>query len=1363
MANETTRLKLLRQIAEIEENIRSITSSIASGVKDTNNNLQKQRDLLKDAEKQLEKHEERTKEISDNIKNSNKFLEETEDLQASIADKVGKTHKLYKDSQKYIDGQKNGLASIANLTGVIADAKFSEEAEKAVEAYKKYQQSVAAVADRTSFTGKQQEEANVAIARARMEYEQSVAHLATMGENGEEVVKILNGMADETEKFGKAVTNTTKEWKAMDAVLENFSGIPAMSEFNTLLKTNIRDTLAWKAAVFALGAALGKVAMDYFGAPIKAGLQADKERQQNQIDGVAAVAKLQVDAQSIPKQIEQERLETRINAEGEIARLQQEAAFAGARAAIQFSAQMQSGAAQFERAAKTALFGNKIGSVGYGAAQLQLAGISADKIASGMEAASAATGRMPSAKVGADMSIMAERTGQSVESIASINEMFQRMDGVSESTAMNLSEGLRAMADQAKIGLGGLMREIADASKDALSYQIKSGPALAKQVAYAQSLGVSFGDIAKAGKSMVMNYKDSIKQEMQLSAMLGKNVDLSEVRAKFASGDTSGALEALKAQGLDPSQMDMFQQDALSQALGGMDLNSLQKIATKSGAQVGGLKEGKAGAANQDFLSRTQAAESQMAMKQAAISANTAILDAKLSQKIADSYLASDDYKLLKENQNKAAQEAEKLSTAMTDAWKASDAYQKQLSDSAKLDFANMLKMGLLDGLAAVGGGLMTTAIDKLIPKGGVGGKIAGIFGKGGGGDTASAGGGGDTAGGGGGATTGGPIASVAAQIEAAAPVLEKAPSLGKKLADFGEGLGSFIKSVGAGIGGMIQGLFMGIAEGLKAFGNPAILKGAAIFSASIAIIAAGISASAWMLGKTLPTLAEGLMGFNKIDGMNLLEVGGGITALGVGLAAMGVGSVVAGVGNLVGKLFGGGIEDTIKKVEKFAAANINAARVKENADSIILYSKAMAASGLGSAASGLGTLVGGIAEGIAGFFGVKPPLQKMQEFSKLNIDAVKIKANAEAFTAFGNAMSSYNGSSGSLGGILADGVAKFFGIKPPIEKMKEFATADLGDVSKLKANAEAFTLFGNAMSSYKGSSGGLGAVLAQGVADFFGIEPPFSLFQRFANMDGIDVEKTKKNAEAFTAFGNAMASYSGTGTGFWSSLGKGILDFFGGGDGDLIGKFREFAALDANGVTAISDAIGKFNTNLANFKMETAEAVGEGMASVATNTSTYLTADRTAAINSFASAIGYLNSSLIATSAMASSMDIASAAFENLASALDRLAQVDVNTINNLPWLRMIAFAGAGGRITLAQAANNNFNISQDTAKNIEKMATNTEAMVKLNNTIAKLIKEGFFGGETSNMKLYIDGKDVNHSMKRYKDNTKKTGPGDT
>ena len=89
--------------------------------------------------------------------------------------------------------------------------------------------------------------------------------------------------------------------------------------------------------------------------------------------------------------------------------------------------------------------------------------------------------------------------------------------------------------------------------------------------------------------------------------------------------------------------------------------------------------------------------------------------------------------------------------------------------------------------------------------------------------------------------------------------------------------------------------------------------------------------------------------------------------------------------------------------------------------------------------------------------------------------------------------------------------------------------------------------------------------------------------------------------------------------------------------------------------------------------------------------------------------------------------------------------------------------FASEGGKFVLASSGGGSFALSKDTTDNIKKMATNTEAMVKLNNTMAKILKEGFFGqGETSTMKLYIDGKDVDSSMKRYKDKTKVTTPGE-
>jgi hypothetical protein len=1180
--------------------------------------FQKQLDAVTDYLKEYEKVSKEVEKTTKRIKDQNKFLDDTEDILGSIADKVGKTSKLYKDGENYLKAQKVQLSSIADFTQQIGDEDFAKSAEKAVEAYKKYQKSVAVVADRTSFTGKRQEEANIAIARARAEYEQSVSFLGDMGEEGQFVLSTLNDMANQTDKFGASVTATTEEWKAMDAVLSNFSGVPAMSELNTLLKTNIKDTIAFKAAVFALGAALGKAAMDYFGAPIKTAMEQYKQIQQNRIDTEGNIGKLQVDAQSIPKQIEQERLETRINSEGEIAKLQQEAAFAGAKAAIQFSAQMQSGAAAFERAAKTALFGNKIGSVGYGAAQLQLAGISADKIASGMEAASEATGRMPSARVGADMSIMAERTGTSVDNIASINEMFQRMDGASESTAMNLSEGLRNMADQAGIGLGGLMREIAEASKDALSYQIKSGPALAKQVAYAKSLGVNFGDIAKAGKSMVMNYKDSIKNEMQLSAMLGKNVDLSEVRAKFASGDTEGAMKSLQAQGLDPAQMDMFAQEQLSQALGGMDLNSLQKISKNQGAQVGGLKEGSAKAGNQDFLSRTQSAESAMNMKQASISASTAILDAQLSQKIADSYLASDDYKTLKKNQNLAAQEAEKLAGAMNEAWIKSDAFAKQMTESTKLGFVTGLLENIVSGIAMLLGGSILSKV-----MGGGGGGVMKMLG----GMIPGGGGGGAAAPSGGAAPGGAPDAMAGAAPGGAKP---GGAGMGKSMVDGMKQVSTVIKGVVKELSGVLKSI---ITE----------LSG---------VLQQGVKLVTDVSNK----IAEGVMKtFNTVVG-------------GLKQASAQLPSILGNLGKAIGAFFSG------------------------MTAGLTTFAMAMAAP---TPLFGLpvGLIVVGMAMGLAKAFSIAGP--GIEALTPLLLGLADIIGGT-----FVKAMQA----AGPIITAIFDGIAKVI------------------------------KTIGDAIS---------GVIL--------------SITDSISRLSGLDASQMGAVALGITAMAGAVAIFGGASAvgGFMSAVGS----FFG---GDPVEKFRNFQNLDAAQLTAVADAIKYLGTGIASFVIaptiaESVAALGKGFDEFAD----YLNDGEIETMNAFSSALIEFNAQLMQTAALSGAISITANAVQSLANAFGSLNGINTSALNDIPWGDMEDFASEGGKFVLASSGGGSFALSKDTTDNIKKMATNTEAMVKLNNTMAKLLKEGFFGsGETSTMKLYIDGKDVNSSMKRYKSNTENQDP---
>lgn len=90
----------------------------------------------------------------------------------------------------------------------------------------------------------------------------------------------------------------------------------------------------------------------------------------------------------------------------------------------------------------------------------------------------------------------------------------------------------------------------------------------------------------------------------------------------------------------------------------------------------------------------------------------------------------------------------------------------------------------------------------------------------------------------------------------------------------------------GAG-GGILSGMGAGLrgaAGGLRAFANPMVIAGAAGFGLAIAAIGAGIAGAAWLMGKALPTLAEGLMKFTEIDGTKLGSAAGGIFKLSLGL-----------------------------------------------------------------------------------------------------------------------------------------------------------------------------------------------------------------------------------------------------------------------------------------------------------------------------------------------------------------------------------------------------------------------------------------------------------------------------------------------
>ena len=205
---------------------------------------------------------------------------------------------------------------------------------------------------------------------------------------------------------------------------------------------------------------------------------------------------------------------------------------------------------------------------------------------------------------------LAYHFGAGADDVQNMTNLFRLMGKTTAKTAQNLIAGITAFAKINDLSPQAIFAQIKDAGEDIYKFSSGTAENFVKQAGLLTKMGVSMSQMMKSSDSMVLNYKDSIKAEMSLSAMLGKNVNLSEVRARLMSGDQAGAASALKTQlgGMDIGAMNPFQKQALTQATG-MDISALMGLQQgKGGGLSGELKaeqnKGKAfadGALNQDI------------------------------------------------------------------------------------------------------------------------------------------------------------------------------------------------------------------------------------------------------------------------------------------------------------------------------------------------------------------------------------------------------------------------------------------------------------------------------------------------------------------------------------------------------------------------------------------------------------------------------------------------------------------------------------------------------------------------------------------------------------------------------------------
>ncbi len=789
----------------------------------------------------------------------------------------------------------------------------------------------------------------------------------------------------------------------------------------------------------------------------------------------------------------------------------------------------------------------------------------------------------------------------------------------------------------------------------------------AKAAADAKKIGVDLKKVDAFGDSIISDYEGFLEKQSELGAM-GFNFDSSKLAQISESGDTGALMNELRSQlasqGKDLTKMRRSEQLALSNAFG-IPMEELLRMSQPKPEE--GSRE------DQMAASGEKTAKHAERIDKATLNQNTELTGiGKVISLIAQglSFIspfivmmatmrsgkgAADVAGTLKALAEKATGGACGVAGAATSvvsaATPAAAAAAGPVAAAAEDAGASIIS-SLEEKAAEKAGELQDSALGKL--EEGVMSKLPG---------------------GGGGEEGGGGVPEGLGGVNG---------SLGSKIADFGKGLGA----LGKGAGQMISGILKGIASGFRAFADPMVALGglalAGIIATAILAIGAALAGATWLMGKALPTLSEGLMSFNQIDGMNLMKVGAGMTALAVGMTAFGVAMIAAAAGSFVSGLAdlitpGKGI---MEKLVEFSSFDIPLDKVVNNAKALVAYSLAMAAYGAGQ----IGNTVGAIAGAVASLFEQEPPMDKLQAFALYNIDKVKVENNASAMVSYAKAMAAYAGGEiGGMVGAVAGAITSLFDQEPPIEKLQKFASFTI-DANKVKANAEAMKAFGEAMSAYKGSGEGMGSVISKGLASFFEVDldNPIAKFKIFAAQNFGDPAKIKNNAEAFKAFAEAMSKFGGEGGGmFTDNLADKLEDLAEVDFTPLYQKYREFNAMEmgdlgkvkqkAEGFKSFAEA---FNTEIEfEFDADPAQITAalssfQQISTVSAATNTAKIKEVTTAYSSFIEMLGKLSKAKD-VSAAKDSINILATTMNTLGQAIGKvvssLAALSMDKINKL------------------------------------------------------------------------------------------------
>ena len=178
-----------------------------------------------------------------------------------------------------------------------------------------------------------------------------------------------------------------------------------------------------------------------------------------------------------------------------------------------------------------------------------------------------------------NVSLLSVNLGVAEESSANVLSTFQGLGGATEQAAMNVIKVGAGISEKAGVPFKLVMQDVANASETTLNMIGANPSKLMKSAIAARAMGLELNKMVESQRKM-LDFSNSINDELTASAMLGKNINFQLARQYAFEGrveDSQRAiLDTVKRAG-DFNKMNVYQREALAKA-SGMELKDLSKM-----------------------------------------------------------------------------------------------------------------------------------------------------------------------------------------------------------------------------------------------------------------------------------------------------------------------------------------------------------------------------------------------------------------------------------------------------------------------------------------------------------------------------------------------------------------------------------------------------------------------------------------------------------------------------------------------------------------------------------------------------------------------------------------------------------------